>query len=311
MRGTGRWPRGVCVVERRAVWLEAARPRTLPAAVVPVAVGSAIAQVDGVFDWRAFALALAGSLAIQIAANFANDVSDARRGADPADRVGPKRMVASGVITPRQMWIATWVAIAVAAACGIGLALIAGPLVLVIGLASVVAMLGYVGGPLPYGYRGLGELFVFVFFGLVATVGSRYVHDGSVPALAWLLAVPIGFLATAILVINNLRDRDTDTRAGKRTLVVIIGTESGRRLFVLLIVGAFLIVAGIVVARIGTGWLILAWLSAPIAYRLATTVAKGVDPGELRPALGQTALLHLLFGLLVAVGIILGRLEVT
>jgi 1,4-dihydroxy-2-naphthoate octaprenyltransferase len=274
--------------------------------VVPVAVGSAIAQADGVFDWRAFALALVGALAIQVSANFANDVSDARRGADPTDRVGPKRMVASGVITARQMWIATWVAIAIAAACGIGLALIAGPLVLVIGLASVVAMLGYVGGPLPYGYRGLGELFVFVFFGLVATAGSRFVHDGSVPTLAWLLAVPVGFLATAILVINNLRDRDTDARAGKRTLVVIIGTESGQRLFVLLVIGAYVIVAGGVFARIATGWLLLAWLTAPLGYRLATRVRAADDPAQLRPALGQTARLHMFFGLLVAVGIILG-----
>lgn len=290
----------------RADWVEAARPRTLPAAVVPVAVGGAIAQADGVFDWRAFALALLGALAIQISANFANDVSDARRGADPADRVGPKRMVARGVITPRHMWIATWIAIAVAAACGIGLAMIAGPLVLVIGLASVVAMLGYVGGPLPYGYRGLGELFVFVFFGLVATVGSRYVHDGSVPALAWLLAVPVGFLATAILVINNLRDRVTDARAGKRTLVVIIGAKSGRRLFVLLTIGAYLAVAGAVIAGSASGWVLLAWLTAPLAYRLAITVATTSDAAELRPALGQTARLHLLFGLLVALGVILG-----
>jgi 1,4-dihydroxy-2-naphthoate octaprenyltransferase len=247
-----------------------------------------------------------GALAIQISANFANDVSDARRGADTTDRVGPKRMVAGGVITPSQMWIATWVAIAVAATCGIGLALIAGPLVLLIGLASVVAMLGYVGGPLPYGYKGLGELFVFVFFGLVATVGSRYVHDGSAPVLAWLLAVPVGFLATAILVVNNLRDRETDARAGKRTLVVIIGTVSGRRLFGLLIIGAYLMVAGVVVARLSTGWLLLAWLTAPLGYRLATRVAAADDPAELRPALGQTARLHLLFGLLVALGTIIG-----
>ncbi len=290
----------------KALWVEAARPRTLPAAVVPVAVGSAIAQADGAFDWRACALALIGALAIQIAANFANDVSDARRGADQADRVGPQRMVASGVATPRQMWTATWVAIAIAAACGIGLALIAGPLVVVIGMASVVAMLGYVGGPFPYGYRGLGEVFVFVFFGLVATAGSRFVHDGSVPALAWLLAVPVGFLATAILVINNLRDRDTDARAGKRTLVVMIGTEAGRRLFVLLVIGAFLVVAGAVIARLATGWLLLAWLTAPLGYRLATRVAAADNPAELRPALGQTARLHLLFGLLVALGTIIG-----
>jgi 1,4-dihydroxy-2-naphthoate octaprenyltransferase len=291
----------------RAAWVAAARPQTLPAAVVPVVVGSAIAHAEGVFDWRAFVLALLGALAIQVSANFANDVSDARRGADTEDRKGPQRMVASGVITARRMWTATWIAIAVAVGCGIGLAIIAGPVVIVIGLASLVAMLGYVGGPLPYGYRGLGELSVFVFFGLVATVGSRYVHDGSVPLLAWLLAVPVGFLATAILVINNLRDLDTDTRAGKRTLIVIIGARSGRRLFVLLIVGAYLMVAGVVSAQIATGWLLLAWLTAPLGFLLAASVSRAKAGAELGPSLGRTARLHLLFGLAVALGLILGR----
>ena len=295
----------MCVVERRS-WVEAARPRTLPAAVVPVWVGSAIAQADGVFDWRAFALALLGALGIQVAANFANDVSDANRGADTEDRVGPRRMVAGGVITARQMWSATWASVAVAAACGIGLAVLAGPLVLFIGLASIVAMLGYVGGPFPYGYRGLGELFVFVFFGLVATIGSRFVHDASAPQVAWILAVPVGLLATAILVVNNLRDRDTDARVGKRTLVVIIGSESGTCLFALLIVGAFLIVTGAAVAKVLSVWSLLVWLAAPLAYRLEVAVLRARNPVQLGPALGQTARLHLLFGALVALGTILG-----
>lgn len=287
-------------------WVQAARPRTLAAAIVPVVVGGAAATADGAFGWRAFILAMVGALAIQIAANFANDVSDANRGADPDDRIGPRRMVASGLISPRRMWMATWVAIAVATACGIGLALLVGPLVLLIGVASIVAMLGYVGGPVPYGYRGFGEVSVFLFFGLVATTGSRYVHDGSVDRATWLLSVPVGLLATAILVVNNLRDVHTDARVGKRTLAVVIGARATERLFLILLAGSYLIVTIGALAGFTTRWTLLAWLTAPISYRLATNVAGTRDPSQLGPALGGTARLHLLFGLLLAVGMLLG-----
>ncbi|HEY4606544.1 MAG TPA: 1,4-dihydroxy-2-naphthoate octaprenyltransferase, partial [Acidimicrobiia bacterium] len=162
-------------------WRIAARVHTLPAAVVPVLVGSALAAADHVFAWEAFGYALVAALAIPVAANFANDASDASRGADTEDRLGPPRMVALGRITPRQMWVAVGLATLIAAVAGIALAVIAGPLVLVIGAVSIAAMLGYVGGPIPYGYKGLGEVFVFVFFGVVATVGSRYIHDMTAP----------------------------------------------------------------------------------------------------------------------------------
>lgn len=287
-------------------WVQAARPRTLPAAIVPVLVGAAIASADGVFDWRAFILAMVGALAIQVAANFANDVSDATRGADPDDRIGPQRLVASGVVSPRRMWMATWMAIAVATGCGIGLALLVGPLVLAIGLASIIAMLGYVGGPFPYGYRGFGEVFVFVFFGLIATTGGRYVHDGSVDRASWLLSVPVGLLATAILVVNNLRDLDTDARVGKRTLAVIIGARATERLFLILLTSSYLIVTIGAVTGVTSRWTLLVWLTAPIGYRLTTAVAATRDPTRLGPALGGTARLHLLFGLLLAVGTLLG-----
>ena len=186
-------------------WKAAARTHTLPAALVPVLVGGGLAYGDGASRYDAFVWTLIGALAIQIAANFANDASDAKRGADTANRLGPPRMVALGVITPRRMWAATWVAIGVAGVAAVVLTTIAGPLILVIGVASVVAMLGYVGGPVPYGYRGFGEVFVFVFFGLVATVGSRYAHDMAAPLSVWLLAVPVGMLVTSILVANNYR----------------------------------------------------------------------------------------------------------
>jgi 1,4-dihydroxy-2-naphthoate polyprenyltransferase len=293
-------------VRKGASWVEAARPRTLPAAVVPVLVGSATAYARGVFDWRAFFLALVGALAIQVAANFANDVSDASRDADPHDRVGPRRMVASGVISPRRMWIATWAAVAVAATCGVGLAFLAGPLVLAIGLISVLAMLGYVGGPFPYGYHGLGEVFVFVFFGLVATAGSRFVHDGRVDTATWLLAVPVGLLAAAILVVNNLRDLDTDARVGKKTLAVLIGPRTTEWLFFLLLGASYLVVTLGASFGVTPRWSLLAWLTAPIGLRLATRIVGTRDRSRLGPALGQTALLHLLFGSLVALGTILG-----
>jgi 1,4-dihydroxy-2-naphthoate octaprenyltransferase len=283
-------------------WKTAARPHTLPAAVVPVLVGSGLAYGDGAFRWDAFLAALVGAVALQIAANFANDVSDAKRGADNADRLGPPRMVALGVIPPRSMWIATWTAIGVAAVAGLVLTLIAGPLVLVIGVASILAMLGYVGGPVPYGYRGFGEVFVFVFFGLVATVGSRYVHDGSAPLSAWLLAIPIGLLVTAILVVNNYRDMDTDAAAGKRTLAVIIGREPTRRLFAWLVYGAYLAIGVFALLQLTPRGTVAALLVLPYArvpVRMVHTESRGP---ELIRALKLTARTHLWTGVALAVG---------
>lgn len=286
--------------------MQAARPRTLPAAVVPVLVGSAAAFYDDVFDWRAFALALAGSVAIQVAANFANDASDAARGADPADRVGPARMVAAGFITARQMWMGAWTAIGVAALCGIGLTLLAGPVVLAIGIASILAMLGYVGGPIPYGYRGLGEVFVFLFFGLVATGGSRLVHDGSAPGWVWLLGIPIGLLAAAILVANNLRDIATDTRVGKRTLAVMLGRHRTQVLYESSTWGAWAVVIILAAARVTPPASLAALLAAPMIVRL-NRLAKSDEGASLIPLLAGTARLHLLFGLLLAGGIVASR----
>jgi 1,4-dihydroxy-2-naphthoate octaprenyltransferase len=283
-------------------WRIAARVHTLPAAVVPVTVGSALAGADGVFRWDVFAYTLVASLAIQVAANFANDVSDATRGADNEGRLGPPRMVALGHLTPRQVWLGVGVAIAVAAIAGTALAFVAGPLVLIIGLVSIVAMLGYVGGPIPYGYRGLGEVFVFVFFGVVATVGSRYVHDMTAPRSAWLLSIPVGLLVTAILVANNYRDFDTDRAAGKRTLAVLIGRDKTRALFAALVYGAYPLIAVFAVA----GWTpfptIFAALIAPYATGPVRIVYRSTDGPALIRALKMTARLHLWTGLVLAAG---------
>jgi 1,4-dihydroxy-2-naphthoate polyprenyltransferase len=288
---------------RFQAWKIAARPHTLPAAVVPVLVGSGLAYGEGAYRWDAFVWALVGALAIQVAANFANDASDAHRGADTKDRVGPPRMVALGVIDARQMWLATWIAVAIAAVAGIFLTVIAGWIVLLIGVSSVVAMLGYVGGPAPYGYRGLGEVFVFVFFGLVATVGSRYVHDQSAPLSAWLLAIPIGMLVTAILVVNNFRDIDTDRAAGKRTLAVMIDRVRTRNLFAALVYGAF-----IAIAVFGTvGWTPLSTLFScflvPFAAIPVRIVYAKTDGPALIRALKSTARLHLWVGMSLAAAV--------
>lgn len=277
-------------------WVEAARPRTLTAAASPVLVGSGLAIGDGVFRADAFLAALVGALAIQVAANFANDASDAARGADPTDRVGPPRMVASGRISARSMWVATWLAVGLAAAAGIWLIAIAGWVVAAIGVASVLAMLTYVGGPIPYGYRALGELAVFVFFGLVATVGSRYVHDASAPRSAWILAVPMGMLAAAILVANNRRDIDTDARVGKRTLAVVLGRRGTERLYAVLTYGAYVVIAAAAVMGLTPLLTGLAALLAPFAIGPNRTISSGAEGIALIPVLAQTARLELWTG---------------
>jgi 1,4-dihydroxy-2-naphthoate polyprenyltransferase len=285
---------------RFGAWKAAARTHTFPAAVVPVLVGSGLAYGEEVFRWDAFVLALIGALAIQVAANFANDASDAARGADPEGRLGPPRMVATGVISARQMWVATWLAIGVATVAGILLTVIAGWVILLVGISSILAMLGYVGGPAPYGYKGLGEVFVFTFFGLIATVGARYVHDMTAPLSAWLLAIPIGMLVTAILVANNFRDIDTDRAAGKRTLAVVIGRDRTTTLFAVLVFGAFVAIAAFAVA----GWTPLSTLFScfllPFAGIPVRIVSTKTDGPALIRALKGTAQLHLWVGVSLA-----------
>src|SRR3954453_10888445 len=233
------------------LWVMAARPRTLPAAISPVLVGTA-AAVQHVDDIRvgAFFAALVGSIFIQIGTNLANDYSDARRGADTADRLGPVRGTSSGLVAPTRVLIATWIAFAVAVAAGIYLATVAGVVILIVGAASILAGVLYTGGPKPYGYAGLGELFVFLFFGLVAVNGSYYVQLERLDWLPFGLSVSIGFLATAILVVNNVRDIDTDRRAGKNTLAVQLGRQRTRNLYATLVAVAF---AAVPVTLLATG----------------------------------------------------------
>lgn len=261
--------------------------------MAPVTVGTGLAIGDGVFRWDAFWMTLIVGVAIQVAANFANDVSDAARNADTPDRIGPRRMVAEGVISPRRMWIAAWTAVTVALAAGLYLVLIAGWVLVWVGAASVLAMLAYVGGPWPYGYRGLGELFVFVFFGLVATVGTRFVHDMTAPPAAWALAIPMGAMASAILVANNLRDIETDARAGKRTLAVMMGATATRRLYVALVAVAFAAVGASAALGVTPLLTLAALTPALLAAIPARLVLSGVHGTALTSVLASTSRLQM------------------
>ena len=218
----------------------AARPRTLPAAVAPVLVGTALAATEGTFRVLTFLAALIGALFIQVGTNLSNDYSDARRGADTEDRLGPVRVTAGGLVPPRQVLRATWLAFGVAVLAGSYLIATSGWELLVAGVLSILAGVLYTGGPRPYGYEGLGEVFVFLFFGIVAVAGSYFAQVERVDWEALALAVPVGLLATAILLVNNVRDLETDRRAGKRTLAVRLGRPRARRLYVACVAGAFL-----------------------------------------------------------------------
>jgi len=287
------------------IWFMAARPRTLPAAVAPVLVGTALAVQQGSFDGIAFACALLGALFIQVGTNLSNDYSDARRGADTEDRLGPVRVTAGGLVPPRQVLIATYVSFGIAVLCGIYLVIVAGWVLLLIGGVSILAGVLYTGGPRPYGYEGLGELFVFLFFGLVAVTGSYYVQIQELPWEAFVLAVPVGLIASAILVVNNVRDMDTDRRAGKRTLAVRLGRPAVRTLYAAMLAVAFLVAPVPWVFGDLAPWLLLAWLTLPLAVRLTRIVRTRTDGPTLNEALAGTGMLQLAFCVLLSAGILL------
>jgi 1,4-dihydroxy-2-naphthoate octaprenyltransferase len=288
------------------IWAKAARPRTLPAAIAPVLVGTA-AAVEASDDLRvgAFLAALVGSIFIQIGTNLANDYSDAKRGADSVDRLGPVRVTASGLVAPRRVLVATWVAFAIAIAAGIYLTAIAGPVILAVGVASILAGVLYTGGPRPYGYAGLGEAFVFLFFGLVAVNGSYFVQVERLDWLPFALSIPVGFLSTAILVVNNVRDIDTDRRAGKMTLAVRIGRRRARSLYAGLVVGAYAALPCALIAADGTAWGLIAFASLPLALRPLGAVRTRTDGPALNSALAGTGAVLAAFSLLLTAGLLL------
>ena len=293
-------------IGRTQAWVMAARPKTLTAAVAPVAAGAGLAVHDGVFAALPAAAALLGAILIQIGTNFANDYYDFVRGGDTEERVGPTRVTQAGIIEPAAVKRGMFVVLGAAMLVGVYLVAVAGWPIVVIGLASVVCAVAYTGGPFPLAYHGLGDVFVFLFFGLIAVGGTYFVQALTWPPDALLAGAGLGALSTAILVVNNLRDIETDTRAGKRTLAVRLGVGGTRAELVALIA------AGALVPLVG--WQVYDWppaaLAALIAIPLAASPVKAAfryeHPSELIPALGATARVVVVYGVMLAAGLALG-----
>lgn len=286
-----------------AAWVAAARPPTLTAAVAPVLVGTGAAIGDDVFSAGPFVAALFGAICLQIGANFANDVFDFERGADAGDRLGPPRATQTGLLTPTQMKVGMWAAFLLAFLAGIYLVVTAGWIVVVIGLASIVAGLIYTGGPWPVGYHALGDAFTFAFFGMVAVVGTYFVQAEAAPGLVWLAAVPVGCTVTAILVANNLRDIDTDRAAGKTTLAVVLGKRGTRAWYLVLMVAAYGVTIALWPVTRVEPWALLVLASLPFALAPLRAVVGGTAGRALNATLVQTARLHLIFGVLLALAL--------
>jgi 1,4-dihydroxy-2-naphthoate polyprenyltransferase len=287
-----------------AVWIAAIRPATLWAGAVPVIVAAALVHSDGLTVGLPSIMALVGALLIQIGTNLVNDYADFKSGADGPDRLGPARAAAQGWLTPRALLVGAALALSSAALCGIYIVSIGGWPMLAIGVASLICAIAYTAGPVPLGYVGLGDIFVLVFFGLAAVCGTYYLEAERVSTASVLVALAIGALATAILVVNNLRDRETDARVGKRTLAVRFGARFTRIEYTVLVLGAYLLVsAACLWSSLGWGAL-LVWSTCPVAIHeiRALWTKDGVD---LNQHLGGTARLELLFGLALAGGVIL------
>ena len=285
-------------------WIMASRPRTLTASIVPVVVGTAVAVRDGVFNpWVALA-ALFSAVMIQIGTNLANDLFDFKKGADTHTRLGPTRVTSARLLTPREVEIGMWVVFGLAAASGLYVIYVGGWPMLVIGVASILAGVAYTAGPFPLGYNGLGDLAVFIFFGLVAVLGTYYAQARAVTLGAVLAAVPVGALATAILVVNNVRDADTDRAAGKRTLAVLLGRGAARAEYAVLLTLAYAAPLALWLLRGASVWALLPLLTLPVAVRLARVVITTEGPA-LNRALAGTAQLLALYGVLFALGIAL------
>lgn len=291
-------------IGRRQAWILAARPKTLPAAVSPVLVGSALALADGHFALGPALACLVAALLLQIGSNIANDYFDHVKGADTADRIGPLRVTAGGLLPPAEVRGGMIAVFGLAAAIGVYLIVVGGWPILVVGVASIAAAVTYTGGPKPFGYLGLGDLAVFIFFGPVAVAGTYYVQALTLTATALIASLPLGALITAILVVNNLRDVDTDRRAGKYTLAVRYGRRAARIEYAALLAVSYLSLVPLALDS-GSGWLIVPVLSLPPAVQLLAVVGRAEDGPTLNHALAGTARLTLLFALLLAAGFLL------
>jgi 1,4-dihydroxy-2-naphthoate polyprenyltransferase len=276
-------------------WILGARPRTLPAAIAPVLV--AIALVGSDFNWLRAVLALKIAVWLQIGVNFANDYSDGVKGTD-ADRVGPTRLVASGIATANSVKSAAFISFAIASVAGTWLAFLTSPFLILVGIISIAAAWGYTGGKNPYGYKGLGELSVFLFFGVIATMGTYYAQTEEITLLSFIVSIPMGALSCAILSINNLRDRPKDQLVGKLTLTVRIGDRKARLMYVGLLVLAHLAAIATLIPTT-----LLTLLALPMSFSISRQVLSGISGKDLIPVLGKTGKLQMVFALLLAVGL--------
>ena len=295
---------GVAVAPGSArAWILACRPATLSASAVPVAVGTAVAHVSGGVKPGPAVACFVGAMLLQIGSNLANDVFDYEKGADTADRLGPTRVVQAGLLEPRAVRRAMALVLALATAVGVYLTAVAGPAIIAIGVLSILSAVAYTAGPYPLGYHGLGDVFVMIFFGFAAVCGTAFVQTLSVPELAWWASVPVGSLATAILVVNNVRDRETDALAGKRTLAVRLGRGGGIAEYVLLVAAAYAVPAALFLTGRATAWVLLPWLTLPLAA-VSTREICTLEGRPLNLTLVRTAKLLLAFGVLFTVGIV-------
>jgi 1,4-dihydroxy-2-naphthoate octaprenyltransferase len=276
-------------------WILGARPRTLPAAIAPVLV--AVALVGNDINWLRAVLALKVAVWLQIGVNFANDYSDGVKGTD-ADRVGPIRLVASGIATARSVKFAAFISFAIASIAGTWLALLTSPLLILVGIFSIAAAWGYTGGKNPYGYRGLGELSVFLFFGVIATMGTYYAQTEELTLLSFIVSIPMGALSCAILSINNLRDRPKDQLVGKQTVAVRIGDRNARLMYVGLLVLAHVAAVATLIPTT-----LLTLLTLPMSFLISRQVLSGISGKDLIPVLGRTGKLQMFFAILFAIGL--------
>ncbi|MEX0593995.1 MAG: 1,4-dihydroxy-2-naphthoate polyprenyltransferase [Balneolaceae bacterium] len=290
---------------RRTVWIKAARLHTLPAAIVPVVIGSTLAWTHGAFHAMPSAVALFCALLIQIGTNFANDYFDHQKGADRDDRIGFTRATASGWVAPRTMWRATLLTMGIAFLAGLWLVWHAGWVILILGLLSLLFGILYTGGPFPLGYNGLGDLFVFLFFGLVAVNGTYYVNTLAWSIHAVWLSIPVGTLCVNILVVNNLRDIEQDRWTGKRTLGVLLGENALKVEYALMLLAAWLVLPHLWVAYDYSAWIFLPWAATPLAGRLLTIVWCHETKEVLNQTLTRTGMLMVLYGLLLSIALLL------
>ncbi|GAB6178730.1 1,4-dihydroxy-2-naphthoate polyprenyltransferase [Desulfotomaculum defluvii] len=289
------------------IWMLAIRPKTLPAAMGPVIVGASLAVGDRVFDFFPALAALLVSLLLQIGSNLANDVFDFKKGVDTKERTGPLRVTQAGLLTPQQVMGGMWLVFAFAFALGLYLTWVGGWVILALGIAAIISAIAYTGGPFPLGYNGLGEIFVFIFFGPVAVCGTYYVQAGTVSPAAWWASLPVGFLITAILVVNNLRDLSTDKKTGKRTMAVRLGPKGTQWEYYLLVAASYAVPLIMWLQGLAGAWVLCSWLSLPFVLPLIQDI-RTKQGRPLNATLAGTARLGLIFSILFSFGYLVGKI---